>query len=103
MFADQLESTPQGVMFAHCEADFLVLRPDGAIAMVDHSAMESPYIECAIDAESFLDALALFINVVRDRASWVGRREEAVELCTNAAGGPKYREFFQLLCGSVGT
>ncbi len=101
-FQDKVRSHLYGTMFAFCEADPLVIRKDGSIAMYDHANPDSMQLECAVNSERFLDALAKFIDIRSKKSNWKGRTVEAAELCANTAGGSQYCEFFRQLCGFLG-
>ena len=98
-FQDKVRSHLYGTMFAFCEADPLVIRADGSIAMYDHSNPDSMQLKCAVSSERFLDALARFVDIRSKKLNWKGRTIEAAELCANTAGGSEYCDFFRLLCG----
>jgi hypothetical protein len=91
-----------GTIFAYCEADFLVLQRDGSIALYDHAAPETKLFDCALNSSHLLDGLAEFIDIRQEKSKWQGRIEDAVLICSNAAGGGDYKDFFRLLCSFIG-
>lgn len=97
-FQDEVRAHSYGKMFAFCEADPLVIRADGSIAMYDHANPDPVPLECAGNSEKFLDALAKFIDIRSKKSNWKGRTVEAAELCAKAAGGSQYCDFFRQLC-----
>ncbi len=98
-FGARLERRPFGVIVAFCEAEPVVVAPDGRIVLHDHARPKSELMRCAVDSEHFLDALGVFVDMTRDKAVWNGRFQEAVATCGRAAGGAEYDDFFRMLCG----
>ncbi len=90
---------PQGAVVAVCENDPIVVRGDGTVAMYDHGNPDLKAMDCGADSERFLDALAAFIDIRRNKLQWKGRVTAAAEVCSQLAGGPAYLDFFRLLCG----
>lgn len=86
-------------MVALCEADLIVIRNDGSVAMFDHERPDVLAMECARDSLSFLDLLTEFTGIVRDKNRWQGRAREAADKCIVLAGGGAYKDFCNLLCG----
>ena len=99
-FLDLPLHSEHGTIVARYEADPILVLTNGQIAMCDHAALEHQ-IQCAANSEQFLEALAAFIEIIRDRTIWVGRCAEAIDMCSRLAGGSDYRTFFQSLCGSL--
>lgn len=87
-----------GTMIGHCEADPIVVLDDGTVVMCDHEKL-SHQLVCAANSGHFLDALAEFVRIVKDRKSWERRSIEAADACARLAGGEKCRPFFQSICG----
>lgn len=100
-FGDRILVTPQGVCVGACEADPLVVLPDGRIALFDHGRRDVIPEFCAIDSERFLDGLATSINIGLDRKAWTGRFPEAVLRCSEAAGGAQFASFFRMVCPTL--
>lgn len=97
-FSEELTAFADGRCFGACEADPLVVRPDGSIALYDHAQPASMLHVCANDAERFLDGLATFVRIRGEKSTWVGRVEEAAKAYAHSAGGSKYKDFFRSLC-----
>lgn len=102
-FCNEFAHLQSGERFAFCEADSVLLRKDGAVALYAHSAPDSLLLECAADSERFLDALAEFVEVQKKKRDWEGRVQEAAIRCATAAGGEKYLDFYRLLCAFLET
>lgn len=97
-FSDQLTALPEGSCFGACEADPLLVTAEGTIALSDHAHPGSILQACAADAHRFLDGLATLVRLRSEKAAWMGRVEEAADVCAESAGGSQYREFFRSLC-----
>lgn len=97
-FLPEPRAHPHGVIIAFCEADPVVVRKDGTIAMYDHARADMEPKECALDSERFLDALAKFVEIRRRKTEWRGRVSEAAKLCASLAGGSASQELFVSLC-----
>lgn len=97
-FLERGEGHSLGKVFAFCEADRLILRPDGAIVMLPHSGTGGE-IRCAASPAQFLDAIALFADMIADKSAWKGKTNIAAERCATAAGVPSDGDFYRLLCG----
>jgi hypothetical protein len=97
-FRKSLLAHSYGTFFAMCEADSLVILSNESIVLLDHENENHKPIKCAIDSEHFLRALAIFIDIRKNKMSWQGKSKEASTLCANAAGGIVYEDFFNLLC-----
>ena len=94
----EITGHPEGLVFASCEADPLVVRADGCIAMLDHAVGQKIALLCAADSERFLDAMTVYVD--HRAAKDTDRcRTDAAEECAKAAGGAQYRDFYRLLCG----
>jgi hypothetical protein len=100
-FLGEIEFHLHGRIFAYCEADPLVVRENGVVAMYDHADPCSMQTECSSDSEKFLDALCEFIQIRTHKSSWKGRLQDASESCANAAGGVRYKQFYDILCSSM--
>jgi len=94
----EITSRPEGLVFASCEADPLVVRADGCVAMCDHAVARSVAFVCAADSERFLDAMAVYVEFRAEKDAGKSRADAAEE-CAKAAGGSEYRGFYRLLCG----
>lgn len=88
-----------GELFAYCEADPLIIRPDNTICCLDHSLPDSKPYDCGRNGEHFLEALAMFVEMVKNRMQWKGRSEEAATKCAIAAGSISYIDFYSGICG----
>lgn len=86
-----------GLRFGLCEADPLLVKPDGSVVMHDHSTPGREVFHCASNPEKFLDALIIFVQIRREEQKWHGREGEAAEMCANASGKGLSRPFYQLL------
>jgi hypothetical protein len=98
-FEGELKEHANGLIFGHCEADTLVVRNDGAVAMYEHDAPSQTAFLCAVDSEHFLDALATFVSIRTEKGIWKGRVGEAAQRCCSASGEPASVGFYELLCG----
>jgi hypothetical protein len=98
-FLDEPRERDQGIQFACCEADSIVVKEDGSVAMYDEGATESKEVPCATDSQKFLEGLAAFIEIRANKSHWKGRVDEAATRCAAAAGGGQSEEFFRILCG----
>lgn len=87
-----------GVQVAYCEADPIVVHASGVVAIHDHDKGQST-MKCSIDSDHFLDALAAFVTLRREKWMWKGRAEAAAEFCATKAGGSDCLPFFRVLCG----
>ena len=97
-FLDRPREHRDGVQVAFCEADSIVVRPSGSVIMSDHAVVDKG-LDCAVDSERFLAALAAFIALRQKKSKWKERTVEAADICANLAGGRDYAPFFRLLCG----
>lgn len=97
-FDNELSSQPTGLRFGLCEADPLLVNPDGAIVIHDHSALNDELFRCSSSPDKFLDALAVFLQVQSAKSEWKGRAEEAAERCCSASGEELSRPFYRMLC-----
>ncbi len=97
-FLEQGEGHSLGRVFAMCEADRLILRPDGAIVMLPHGGTGGE-IPCAVSPAQFLNAIATFVDMRTDKSAWKGKTDIAAERCAAAAGVPSDSDFYRLLCG----
>lgn len=88
-FNDRLEVHAPGKCFALCEADPLVILPDGRVGLVDHAVPDRVHEFCAASPDQFLDALAL--DKRGDQSSI-----EALAEYANAAGGLEYTDFYRM-------
>jgi hypothetical protein len=100
-FLDRPREHRHGVQVAFCEADSVVVSPAGTVVMYDHANPDYA-TNCAANSERFLDALAVYLTIRREKAKWKGRGNAAAELCAEKAGGVDYIAFFRLLCGFLG-
>ncbi len=100
-FLERGEGHSLGKVFAFCEADRLILRPDGAIVMLPHGESGGE-IRCADSPAQFLDTIALFVDMRANKAAWKGKTNIAAERCATAAGVPSDSDFYRLLCGFFG-
>lgn len=96
-FLSQPQEHPNGIHVANCEADPVVLKPDGTIVMLDHAAPGAEQ-RCAIDSEHFLGALAQFVEIRANRPAWLGKTNQAITQCTQAAGSQQCEDFYRILC-----
>lgn len=97
-FNQHVLSLPGGSGFAVCEADPLVVAEDGTIERLDHAPAHARLQQCASSAETFLDALAVFVTILAEKSAWTGKTHEAAVKCADAAGGLAYLGFFHSLC-----
>jgi hypothetical protein len=88
----------RGICFAECEADSLVLNHSGKIVLYEHDHGSDEGLPCAVNASCFLDALAEFLSIRRDKQIWNARVLDAASKCAHAAGGTDYQKFYVLLC-----
>lgn len=100
-FLEWPQDHPRGIIVALCEADPIVVADGGRIAMYDHANPDHEVLECAADSERFLEGLATFLRIIKDRENWRGRAEEASNKCADLAGGSTYSHFFRMLFGSL--
>ena len=102
----EFESSPKphshGIAFGKYEADALVLLNEGDIAMFDHADVGVGPIVIAADSDSFLDALAQFVEILRSKVDWADRFDEAVEQCSQLANGKNSKEFFRSMLAFLG-
>ena len=96
-FNDRPMASPRGTCFAYCEADPLVVLRDERVALCDHASPQTIVLLCARDSSRFLDAMAAFVSLRRDKAAWKGRVEQAATRCAHSAGGPEYQAFYRSL------
>lgn len=97
-FLDAPRDHSQGVQFAYCEADFIFLKENGSVVLVDGRMTESNGIKCATDFQRFLDGLGAFVEIRANKSNWKKRSGEAASLCAEAAGGSENLEFYRMLC-----
>jgi hypothetical protein len=97
-FGNRPTNHDNGICFAECEADLLVLNHDGRIVLYDHDHGADEGLPCAVNASYFLDALAEFLTIRHDKQIWKGRVLEAASKCAHVAGGTEYQKFYELLC-----
>ncbi len=97
-FPSHPEITDLGVVVAYLEADPIVVRHDGSIAVLDH-ARPTFSRTCAANSEAFLEALARFVEIRSRKKDWNGRSADAASICADAAGGSDYKWFYSELCG----
>ncbi len=91
-FNDRLELHAPGKCFALCEADPLVILPDGRVGLVDHAVPDGVHELCAASPDQFLEALALVVGCRGNHQSNI----EPLAGYANAAGGPEYTDFYRM-------
>ena len=91
-----------GIVFGKYEADPLVIVIEGDIAMFDHANVGVDPIVIAANSESFLDALAKFVDILKSKVDWADRFDEAVEQCSQLANGKNSEEFFRTMLAFLG-
>ncbi|WP_254512204.1 hypothetical protein [Anatilimnocola floriformis] len=79
----------------------LVLNAAGEVIVCERVAPASVFMKCAVDCDRFLDALANFVCIRKDKSNWKGRATEAATRCAQLAGGNDCLKFYQVLCGFI--